>query len=224
MLKKKSLKKIALLLFSVMISIPLVNSVSAIENSKQNMENIELIDIENDIFAQNLTETIEIEGIYYNYKYYYNTNGLKSVSITNLLNSNVDILTFDEGNTTIYLNGQEIAYTNTEYDCYSNDEKSSEWTLIAGPAHLKITWKAGATVSVVSTLIAGALSVPASAIVQALGSGLTYLASKAEGGTLHFSKYYRDLALGQVQYKTDWSFVACTGKRLGTYDYYSTPQ
>ncbi len=32
------------------------------------------------------------------------------------------------------------------------------------------------------------------------------------------------LALGQVQYRTDWSFVASTGDRYGTYTYLSTPQ
>lgn len=61
--------------------------------------------------------------------------------------------------------------------------------------------------------------------MAAIGTSvLTTIAASSTGGIVHFSSYYRDLAFGEVQYKTDWSFVASTGDRYGTYSYYSLPQ
>lgn len=225
MFNKKLSKSIALSLILTSISIPMINSSYAIDKSKQN---IELIDeeqnIDNDIFSQQLIENVIIEGISYEYKYYYNENGLPTISTINLNTNKIDIFEFDNNNNVIYLNGESIMSFTEKKDFNVFSEKDSKRHLTAGPAHIKITWVLGASISVVSTAIAGALKLPASVIVKVMGRALKELANKATGGTLHFSRYYRDLALGQVQYRTDWSFVASNNKRYGTYNYYSTPQ
>lgn len=228
MFNKKISKSIALGLLMSTIIIPTSNSAFALENMTNSTDNIEFVDekqiSEPDIFSQNLIETINIDGIDYIFKYYYNEEGLPTISSTNLKSNKTDVLEFDYDKNTICFNNSETTMFLETSDSNEISTKSSKWHLIAGPSHVKVTWALGASVNAVASAIAGALKAPASVVVNFIGSGLSSLASKATGGTVHFSKYYRDLALGQVQYRTDWSFVASNGKRYGTYNYYSTPQ
>lgn len=225
-LKKRALKSIALALVGVTIAIPVANSVSAMEINSVSAQNIEFTNAETDIFNQGLVESIDIEGVTYTYEYYYDINGLKSISITNMARSQTQILTFDEKTSNIYLDGQKISEVNPSYDNVNSSTRAvdTSWKLTAGPVHRYISWAKGTTTAIVLGLISGALGLAGSYVSSALGGALSILAGQCSGGTLHYSKYYRNLALGQVQYRTDWSFVASTGDRYGTYTYLSTPQ
>lgn len=132
-LKKRAIKSIALALVGVTIAIPVANSVSAMEINSVSKQNIELTNTENDIFNQGLVESIDIEGVTYTYEYYYDTNGFKSISITNMARSQTQILTFDEKTSNIYLDGQKISEVNSSYDNVSSSTRAvdTSWKLTA---------------------------------------------------------------------------------------------
>lgn len=228
-MKKRATRSIALALVGVTVMIPVTNTVSAMELntvSNQNMS-IDSTNTEMDIYNQGLVENIDVDGVNYTYKYYYNENGDKSVSITDMTTSKTETLTLDEKTSNIYLDGNNIGYEKISYDDMPtlNRAAANSWKLIAGPTHAYISWLRGTTTAVVLGVISAKLGIGAVYVKTALGTaGLAVLAGQCSGGTLHFSSYYRNLALGQVQYKTNWSFVASTGDRYGTYTYLSTPQ
>lgn len=227
-LNKKASRSIAIALVGVSMITPVLNTVSAMETnavSKQNM-NIELTNTENDIFSQGLVENIDIEGVTYTYKYYYDENGNRNISINDIARSKSQTLTFDEKKSNIYLDGKKISDVKTSYEDVNSSNRAvdTRWKLINRPVHKYISWAKGTSTAIVIGVIAGALGIAGYYVSSALGSALSILSGQCSGGTLHYSKYYRNLALGQSQYRTDWSFVASTGDRYGTYTYLSTPQ
>ncbi len=229
-MKKRATKSIALALIGVSVAIPVTNTVSAMESntvSEQNM-NTDSINTENDVYDQGVSENINVEGTDYTYKYYYNENGDKSVSITNMTTSKVETLTFDEKTSNVYLDGNKIGEVKTSYDdgetLKSNRAVDTSWKLITGPVHKYITWGQATGSAVLIGAISAGLGIGGYAVTAAMGGALATLAASTSGGTLHYSKYYRNLAFGQAQTKTNWSFVASTGDRYGTYTYMSNPQ
>lgn len=229
-MKKRATKSIALALVGVTVAIPVSNTVFAMESntvSKQNM-NIESTNTEKDSYAQGLIENIDIEGVNYTFEHYYNENGERSISITDMARSKSQILTYDEKTSNIYLDGEKIGDIKTVKDdgqALKNSKVDTSWKLINGPVHKYISWKKGTTTAIVAGAMATVLGFATNAVITAIGlSSLSILASNCIGGTLHYSKYYRNLAFGQTQYRTDWSFVASSGDRYGTYTYLSTPQ
>lgn len=230
-MKKRATKSIALALIGISIAMPVTNTVFAMESntdSKQNM-NIDLTNTENDVYDQELVENVNVEGVNYTYKYYYNETGDKSVSITDMTTSKTETLTFDEKTSNVYLDGNKIGDAKISYDEDKNLDRNrravdSSWKRTAGPTHIYISWAKGTGTAIVLGLIAGKLGLATYAISAALVGSAGILAGQCSGGTLHFTKYYRNLPLGQVQYRTDWSFVASTGDRYGTYTYMSIPQ
>lgn len=189
----------------------------------------EISENEPDVYAQELVENTDIEGVNYTFEYYYNENSDKSVLITDETGTEEQILTFNEETSSFYLNGEKVGEVETsdisDKDGISTRAVNTRWKLTAGPVHLRLSWIAGTTSAVVLAMIAAKLGIGAVYVKTAVGTaGLSALAACCSGGTLHYSKYYRNLALGQVQYKTNWSFVASTGDRYGTYTYLSTPK
>ena len=185
----------------------------------------EISENEPDIYAQELVENIDIEGESYTFEYYYNENSDKSVLITDETGTEEQILTFNEETSSFYLNGEKVGDVETsDEDGISTRAVDTSWHLTAGPVHLRLSWLAGTSTAVVLAMISAKLGIGAVYVKTAIGTaGLGVLAASCIGGTLHYSKYYRNLALGQVQYKTNWSFVASNSDRYGTYTYLSTP-
>lgn len=188
----------------------------------------EISENEPDIYAQKFVENIDIEGVNYTYKYYYNENGERSISITDMTSSKTEILTYDQKTSNIYLDDEKMGNVKTSDD-KDQDAKAfgvdTSWKLIGGPSHEYVSWAKGTSAAIVAGAIAIVLGFKTDLIITAVGFGsLSILAASCNGATVHFSLYYRDLALGQYQNKTDWSFVASTGDRYGTYTYLSTPQ
>lgn len=233
-MKKRAIKSIALALVGVSVAIPVTNTVFAMESntaSKQNM-NIDSTNTEKDAFDQGLVENIDVEGVNYTYKYYYNENGDKSVSITDMTTSKTETLTFDEKTSNFYLDGRKIGDVKTSYDEVKIEKRAkrsvdTSWKHSGGAVHYYISWAkgigAGAVIGMIATKL-GRIAGATFEVASCLGVGAAALASGTTGGTLHYSNYYRNLPFGQVQYRTDWVFVASTGDRYGTYTYMSDPK
>lgn len=183
---------------------------------------------ETDIYEQELVENISIEGINYIFYYHYNEKGERSISITDMSNSKTEILTYDNIMSNIYLDGEKIGSSNLaedDWETVSPSAVDTSWKLIGSPVHERVSWAKGTTTAIVAGSIAIFLGISGTHVISAMGMGaLSVLAAQAVGGTVHFSRYYRFLAFGEVQYRTDWSFAASTGDRYGTYYYYSVPQ
>lgn len=177
-----------------------------------------------DIFAENMVETVEIEGVNFKYEYFKDNNGNDVTQITNLQTNESNELRLSDD--IIYLDGNQVGKIEDSKEIPEQSEIKqvrTNWILMGKPVHKKISWLAGTSAGVVLGAIASSLKIPSVFVKSCLSGGLAALASSTVGGTLHYSNYYRNLALGQVQYKTDWSFVASNGKRFGTYTYMSTP-
>lgn len=224
---KKSISMTLILSFMVSLISPFFSFAESSNLSNNDSINNNISE-ENDIYKQELIENVNIDGINYIYKYYYDENGDRSISITDKSRSKTKTLTYDEKNSTINLNGQKIGDVkedNSDGQVLKAPRVNTSWRLINGPVHKYISWAKGTTTSAVAGGIALVLGFKTKAVVTALGFGtLGILASNCIGGTVHYSKYYRNLAFGQTQYRTDWSFVASSGDRYGTYRYLSTPQ
>lgn len=92
----KFLKKSAVVfLCTVMtiVTIPCINTFAGELTTKDNNPNIK---DEKDIYSEKFEETVSIEGISYTYKYYYNENGDRSISILNNKTSTVETVTYDD--------------------------------------------------------------------------------------------------------------------------------
>lgn len=223
-MKNKINSKIALILFGITISTPIINTVYAMESS---IISKQYNNKTSDFYNEKLIENIELEGISYQYKYYYNENGERCISITDMNTSKTDILVYGEKDASIYLDGKKIGdvktYYNSEKDLNNSKAVDTSWKLMGIPVHHYISWAKGTSTSIVLGLISVKLGLSSKYVLSALSNSLSTLAGQSVGGTLHYSNYYRDLAFGQVQYRTDWSFVASNGDRYGTYTYLSTP-
>lgn len=57
-----------------------------------------------DLFAQNFSEVVNIEGVDYTYQYSYDENNNETVTITNDVDDRVDVVVTDKENSVIYLN------------------------------------------------------------------------------------------------------------------------
>lgn len=182
---------------------------------------------ESNLYSQNATENINIEGINYTYKYYYDSKGQRSILITDTTNSVSNILTYNEKNSTFYLDNEKLGEVKTvsEKDPQldnSNILSKLNWKL-QGTYHNKISWSKGTTVAVVAGAIAVYLAtLGAAGVLAAMGSGaVSVLASNAIGGTLHRTLYHATTGSKQ-NYKYNWSFVSSTNQRFGTYTYQYT--
>lgn len=182
---------------------------------------------ETDMYSQNVTENVNIEGVNYTYEYYYDNNGQRNILITDTANSVSNTLTFNEQNSTFYLDNEKLGEVKTVLEKDSELENSAPQTRLnwklQGTYHNKITWSRGTTVAVVAGAIAVYLAtLGAAGVIAAMGSGsLSVLASNAIGGTLHRT-LYRATTGSRVHHKYNWSFVASTGQRFGTYTYQYT--
>lgn len=186
------------------------------------------VNSEKDIYAQGFTENVDIEGVTYTYKYYYDENGEKAISVTDNTTSKTEIITYDDKTSNIYVNDEKVGEVKTTDDdgqILDTPQSRTTWNLI-GTYHKYITWAQG--------LSAGTLAgIMVSTIAFVMGPNLTVsifiascgiqvfsnIASAASGGTLHWTAWYYTSLL-YFHYKYDWSFVAATGDRYGTYHCY----
>lgn len=169
-----------------------------------------------DIYAENLKESIEIDGILYTYTYSYDDNESRTITITNDQDEMVDTIKYEESSSIIYLNGSSIGKVD-----FSNESvipmASDNWIYI-GSGSTNISWAMGTTTAVVAGAIAVALPGAGTlGIIAAMGTGtLGILAASAIGGTVSMSSY-RANTTAVISYKYIWSFKASTGDKYGPY-------
>lgn len=179
-----------------------------------------------DLYAENFEETVDIDGINYTYKYYYNEDGDRSVLVSNDKNSTVETITYDDETSTFYSNDRKIAEVGTvndeTYDA-SDSIQPRGWKLMG--THSKyIKWYEGIVAGSVAVVIASAIGniVSASAIITSCGMGvLGVIAAGSIGGTLYWTSWnYNTQSV--MNFKHDWAFKTPNGERYGTFHaYYS---
>ena len=179
---------------------------------------------EGDMYSQNVTESVNIEGVNYTYKYYYDSEGQRSILVSDTTNSVSNVVTYNEETSTIYLDNEKLAEVETVYENDPHLEDSTPQSKLnwvhQGTYHNKISWSKGTTVAAVAAAISIHLAtLGAAGVIAAMGTGaLGVLAASAIGGTLHRT-LYRATTGSRVFHKYNWSFVANTGERYGTYTY-----
>jgi hypothetical protein len=172
-----------------------------------------------DYYAEEKTESFNIEGIYYTYHYYYNEDGSKSINITNEQSKNIDTVSFDKSSSIIYLNEEKLATVETVYSYTKSIQAASDSWVPMGSSSNRITWAMGTTTAAVAAAIAIPLATycGVAGVLSAMGlSALGVLAASAIGGTVKQSLYKFNSNL-ITQFRDDWSFTASTGDFYGTY-------
>lgn len=181
-------------------------------------------------FANNLekennnsqSETININGI--NYKYEYYTYDQQQVTkIVNLDNNNVDVISYNQIDGTITLNGEQFGYINNMQT--SNPVtplKSDNGWRFHDRSKIHISWAKGASVAVVAGAIASVIpGAGAGSIILKIGfNALSTIASMSVGGDIIVDTYTQVLMSGKIQFRYDWTFVASTGDKYGPFSSY----
>ncbi len=169
-----------------------------------------------DLYANEESETLDIEGINYTYNYYYE-NGCRAIDIVNNESGQIDKLVYDELDGTIFLN--EDQFVTVDNDCSAQAlGYTNGWEPLGKKSSHYISWGEATTAAVVAGMIAIYLgSLGTAGVIAAMGVGaLGVLAASASGGTLTVEcQWYHTLFF--TQYRYIWSFKASTGDTYGPY-------
>ncbi|MDZ4910189.1 hypothetical protein GNF68_14225 [Clostridium perfringens] len=233
----KFLKKSAVVSLCTVMTIVTIPCINVFADELTTKNNDQTTKDERDIYSEKFEETVSIEGISYTYKYHYNENGDKSISILNNKTSTVETVTYDDESSNIYLDDEKIADVQTVDDdtdgsVITRSKRSTNGGFkCLGTRHKKITWKkamtTGALAAVIATVmggVGGIVILGKSAVVGLIigscgGVTLGTIASGSAGGTLHWTAWKK--ATRYIDhFKIDWSFRAPTDERYGTYHYY----
>lgn len=173
-----------------------------------------------DICRQNITETINIDGINYTYDFYYE-NGNRVVKITNDMNKHIDKIIYDEELGIIYLNG--VISARVSENKTQNARAMGEWETLSKDSKY-ITWGKGISTAALAASISVVLGFlgPAGVIAAMGTSALGVIAAGAIGGTVNVELQMYQLPLVAPQYRYIWSFKASTGDFYGPYLYHQT--
>ena len=171
-----------------------------------------------DLFAQNFSEVVNIEGVDYTYQYSYDENNNETVTITNDADDRVDVVVTDKENSVIYFNNQSTA--------------RAGWVPLGDTERYTITIKDAQTVDQVGAIIRGGLSILAGAYSPYFG--ITVAAVVAKMGTIFLQAYvwahvdatlngsfYQMVSFGDVQYRYDWEFVDENGRVSGPHSWFT---
>lgn len=169
---------------------------------------------------ENAIEFVEIDGV--NYKFDYSTDSkTRIVTVTNLSTKEVDIVTYNPSESTIYLNDSVLAkITNGSSISYASEARAG-WTDVSSPSSYYISWNQGTSVAIVAATLAAFLgSLGTAGVIAAMGTAaLGALAASASGGTLYLTLQEYYVPLSTPQYRYEWSFRASTGDYYGPYYY-----
>lgn len=219
-MKNKKIVAIALTTFTC-ANVLLTQPVFATSQNSITFEQNKIISKEeNDWYAENKREIVEIDGAIYTYSYNYE-NEKKTITITNDLNDNVDRIVYDDISSNIYLNDELIA-TKDVTDENKNQTQSSlqrSWQTLGTPSNINISWRAGTTAAVLAGIIAGCIpGVGASVVIARIGIGtLGIIAGQAVGGSVYYSIEMYKTTFTAPMYRSVWGFRAPTGTYYGNY-------
>ncbi len=183
-----------------------------------------------DLYAEEKTETINIDGINYTYNYFYDEDGNRAITILNESTGIGDIVTYEIESSNVYLNDEVVAMFgfNAQQNLYNDLEShlpqtfSNDNWIYWGSSSNRITWGQGTDVAVLAAIIASGISslgatIGASSVIGVMGAGtLGVIAGCAIGGTVYTTTYkFNSIFVNQI--RIDWSFTASTGDSYGTY-------
>ncbi|MGL6105145.1 hypothetical protein [Romboutsia sp.] len=217
--KKRASKSIALALAGISVIVPVLNASYAYSpNMSIEIANSDKVDI----YAEEILEVVEIEGVEYTYKYSYDSEGNQVTEIRSENSENSEILVFDKESSEFILDGEVIGSIEQTYNANSMEGKSTgtaDWPHFSSSSK-KVSWKAGTSVSSVATIMAAAFSfLGPSGVIQAMGSALlANLANNSIGGTI-YQDIHKFNSTVISNYKNTWKFTASTGQVCGPYVY-----
>lgn len=176
-----------------------------------------------DLFAENYSEMATIEGTKYTFDYAY-VNENKVVTITNMNETTVDTIVYNEAEGVFYLNGVAYAWIETVETPFSLATRSNDGWTFRGESSHRITWAQGAGTATVAIAIATCLpGLGWIGVIGAIGIGaLGTIAGASIGGTITTALYTMWAPNNKTQEKFVWSFRASTGDYYGPYTYYHT--
>ena len=175
-------------------------------------------DLSSEVIAENTSEIVEIENVYYKYEYY-NENGLRTTKITNLSSGSVDVLAYNPTTSIMYLNGEIFAEGIISTDSFHLvSPASAGWQVIGSSSH-RVTWLQATSLAVVAGAIAIYLgNISSAKVIAIMGANtLSILAANCSGGTLYVTTQMLEVALSTPKYRHIWSFTANTGDSYGPY-------
>lgn len=168
-----------------------------------------------DLYSENGSETVNIDGINYTYHYFYD-NGNRAVTIENDKNNTVDKIVYDAAAAMLHLNGKSIPVLDSAVTIQGY--ASGDWESLSSDSHY-ISWAEAVTVAVLAGMIAAFLgSIGGAAVIAAMGTtALGVLAGSAGGGTVYVDLQWFQIPFVAPQYRYVWSFTASTGDSYGPY-------
>lgn len=187
------------------------------------VNSVPYVEKDNDIDYYDIgySEKVTIDNNNYVYTFVYE-NGNKVINITNETTGGVEKITYNQNDSTIYLNDIEIG----SIEPNSSEEQwvhpMNIWTTISNKSYY-VSWGKGVSTAVV----AGAISLylgrlGPTGVLLAMGSGTVgIIAAASIGGTVKVEIQEYFSGFGAPQYRYIWSFIASTGDKYGEYIYHS---
>lgn len=173
------------------------------------------------------SETVIIDGKEYRYENVL-ANGKEIIYIIHLTDNTEDILYYDIGNNTVFLNDMPIAYTEKVSEDTVDEFKNCILPLAANgwrnhdTSNHRITWVQGVTAAVLAGVIAAVIPGTGKLVVLAKigATTLGIVAGACAGGTVKCVAYTQVLLDGKVQFRYDGTFKPSTGESYGPYRSY----
>lgn len=177
-----------------------------------------------DIYSQKLEESIEIDGINYTYKYYYNDEGNRTVAMTNNNTGQVDVIVNNEDTSEILVNDTVVATVSDVIENVDDDvpmTRAGTWKYI-GTTTKKFSWKANVSVATAAAIIASVIPMVSGATVLAkMGTSLlSEFAKKSVSGSVKIETY--QLVAGKVTNNKFVCTVVMNGKTCKSFTCYVT--
>lgn len=198
------MKKVLSFCFAVlfMVGVMPLNAV-AVSNNPENQRI-------SDLFAEEVTEYLTLDGTDYRIDYYYQGD-LRVIEITNCVTEQVDVLTYAPSS-------GEMFYNESPFDVELGNylpRADGEWTLVASETDT-ISW-ISATGTAGALAVAGAIAakIPGlgvGGVVLAIGLDvLAIIAGACAGATVTIKLYQFSIPFQPTQYMYEWTFTPWTG-------------
>ena len=211
---------------SMMVVMAMLATVAVLPAYAEEVEKSESI---YDIYAQEMTEVVDIEGDQFVYRYFYDSKGYRNITIQEVGTNIVDTVVYDDDKGEIYLNDKMFGTVTTRKvgsltDLNSKEAQafaSSSWVFLNSYVK-QVSWEEGTTVAIIAAAIAVALAFTgAGAIISMVEATLLYsLALHARGGSVSNSIYKLPLAT-DFTLKEVWSVTSQNGVKIGPYTSYT---
>lgn len=176
-----------------------------------------------DLYLNQESETVLLDGVSYTYDYGYE-GGNKTITITNTATNSVEKVAYDEDNSVIYYNDEELTVVEDEDNAELSGVATyatNTWVTVSTSSKY-VSWAKGISAAALAAVIAVPLSgLGVAGVIAAMGMGaLGVLAAGAIGGTVKLKLQRFTPSFGAPYHRYLWSFKASTGDSYGDYIYH----